>query len=649
MTLWLALFVIGAPAATVSAQSNETRLWQDVSGRFQVRAQLLEHAGENVRLKTADGREISVPADRLSEADRQYLRSRAFPDDNPFGETETLPAAPAVPSAGPRFNASPSAGEQLALPDTGNTIAPGGSATAEFRADPVASAAAVPSVNVSLASVDAYDKISVPVLAAEDGSMVLAAIGRNMAGKPEEARGRIFAVNLREKRADLVWDKPDAVRIFDHDASSGQTLMVNKLDVLDRGGDLLVVEGLEAGSPQLLYVRTLPGAGQPGFAPQLQWARLLGAGHALVMVNDTVYLWDLPAAQLLYRIERVGSLTPPALSPGGRYLAIPTAGGATIIETASGEICGNVTMGSSLKPGAAFHDDGKQLLLCAGNQFMVWDCEAQTVNAEATTTEHLGMYPLHWVGPELFLSQAGALVHVELGMAIWKYSTAGASAPRVVGDKLLAATTTQQCSVLALDIPHPAAEAALGKLLDAGDAAMLVREGSEVAVSIESSVAGVDRGQIEQSLGEAIARAGWQVNPKAPITLVAKIGRGEPQQLNFRKMGEPLGRGGSTATLNPFTAELEIRRGSDVLWKRSSSNHIPTLLRLEEGETVQDAVNRYEKPNPEFFAILNLPPRIPKPEVTKEVGLSTLADGAWRDINPAAGPPVRPPRPVRRR
>jgi hypothetical protein len=156
---------------------------------------------------------------------------------------------------------------------------------------------------------------------------------------------------------------------------------------------------------------------------------------------------------------------------------------------------------------------------------------------------------------------------------------------------------------------------------------MLVRPGSEVAVSIETTVDGVDRNQIQKSLGEAISRAGWKVNSRAPITLVAKIGRGEPQQLHYRSMGQPLGSGGSTATLNPFTAELEIRRGGDVLWQRASSNHVPSLLRLEEGETVQDAVKRYEKPNPEFFGMLNLPPRIPKPEIAQQVGMSTLENG----------------------
>ena len=39
--------------------------------------------------------------------------------------------------------------------------------------------------------------------------------------------------------------------------------------------------------------------------------------------------------------------------------------------------------------------------------------------------------------------------------------------------------------------------------------------------------------------------------------------------------------------------------------------------------------------DPDFFARLNLPPRIPKPEIAEQVGRSILKDGQWQDLNPA--------------
>lgn len=641
-------------------QDNASRLWQDASGKFQVRAALVDQTDAAVRLRTEDGRLLTVPIERLGQADQQYLKSLTMPADNPFAGGEPLaspsPSATSAPAGGTRgslaesLSESPSAGSELALPGTGNAIDLASEPTGVFAADPAPQPLAIPSVVVSIGSVDAYDKVGAPVPVDSSGRLALVSIGRNVSGRAEETRGRIFAVNLAGRSADLVWDQPSAVRVLGHDPASGRTLIVDQLDQFQRGGELVMLEGLPQGQPRPLYRRSLPGAGKPGFAPQVEWAVLLPNSHAAVVVNGTLHLWDLPAARLVYLIEKVGNTPPPALSPGGNYLAVPTAGGAAIIETATGKLCGTTSMGGSLKPGVAFNPSGRLLLLCAGNRYLVWDCQQGSVVSEATTTEQLGTHPLNWVGPKMFRSQLGDLVHLDLGMSIWKYTTSASTDPVVSGNGMLLATTSQECRVVGLALPHAAADQALEQLMKAGDAAMLVRPGTAVAIAVETSVPGVDSQQIKDSLSTAVAKAGWTVGDRAEITLVAKIGKGEPQQLNFRSLGGPE-RTESTATLNPFTAELQIRRGSDVLWSRATSNHIPPILRLQEGETVQDAVKRYEKPDANFFSLLHLPPRIPKPEVSQQVGRSSLKDGQWNDLNlaalrnaPAPGGPLRRPR-----
>jgi len=71
-----------------------TRVWTSKNGAYTVRAVLLESQGENVRLKTADGRTITVRLDALSEADRQYVAGRAPQAVPPSGpEKEEQPAA----------------------------------------------------------------------------------------------------------------------------------------------------------------------------------------------------------------------------------------------------------------------------------------------------------------------------------------------------------------------------------------------------------------------------------------------------------------------------------------------------------------------------------------------------------------------------
>lgn len=637
----LVLVALFGTAQGLAAEKAEPRLWKDTTGKFQIRATLVDQTGSAVRLHTADGREVSVPIERLSQGDRDYLKTLNAPTDDPFAGGK--PIAPEKPAAGaslatplPTLRGVPesnSAGEEMALPGAGTTVDPSAAPSSDpFVPDPQPSPPSVPAAVVPVSTVDAYDKVSGPVPANLAEGRFWVSIGRNMSGRPQETRGRIYAVDLAQKKADLVWDHPNAVRVFDHDTPSGRTLLVDKLDQFQRGGELVMVQGLEKGDAKPLYRRTLPGAGKPGFAPQVEWAKLLSGSHAAAIVDRVLFVWDLPAAKLVYRIEDASVSEPPVFSGNQVYMAVPQGGKVLIVESATGKIRKSVPTGSTLRPGAAFHSNGRILAICFSNQYRVWDCVGDAVVSEATTTNHLGSHPIAWLSPKMFRAALGDAVQLDLGMAIWKYHVQVATAPIVVGNKLLVATTSQNCAVVSAEIPHPRAEKSINQLMRAGDAAMLVRPGTSVAISVESSAGPVDQTQITQSLSQAAEKAGWKVSDRAPITLIAKIGRGKTQQLRFRSLrGEP--RTESTANLTPFTAELEIRRGTDVLWSRSTVNRIPPILHLKEGETVQAAVTRYEKPDAAFFSYLTLPPRIPKPEISAQVGMSTLTNGQWQDVN----------------
>jgi hypothetical protein len=233
----------------------------------------------------------------------------------------------------------------------------------------------------------------------------------------------------------------------------------------------------------------------------------------------------------------------------------------------------------------------------------------------------------------MFRSQTGASVHLDVGTSVWSYNLSASTEPIVVGNKLVTATTSQNCNLMSIEIPHASAEKSIRQLTSAGDSAMLVRPGSSVAIAVEDAAGGVDQAEVKASLSAAAQKAGWSISDTGPITLVAKIGRGKTEELRFRSLGGGAPRTESTASLTPFTAELEIRRGTTVLWTRKTVNRIPSILHLKEGETVQDAVKRYEKPDAGFFSLLNLPPRIAKPEIAAQVGGSFLKDGTWQDLN----------------
>lgn len=83
-------FALCAPCAYALAQS---RTWTDAMGKFSVEAVLVEIGSENVKLKNADGKIITVPVSRLSTADRQFLieyNTRTAAAELPFTTTLTI-------------------------------------------------------------------------------------------------------------------------------------------------------------------------------------------------------------------------------------------------------------------------------------------------------------------------------------------------------------------------------------------------------------------------------------------------------------------------------------------------------------------------------------------------------------------------------
>ncbi|MEM8669075.1 MAG: SHD1 domain-containing protein [Planctomycetota bacterium] len=70
------------PPTRESLSVGPLRKWSDQTGKFEIEAQLVEQDGDNVLLKRADQRTISVPVAKLSEADQRYLKGLS--EESPF-------------------------------------------------------------------------------------------------------------------------------------------------------------------------------------------------------------------------------------------------------------------------------------------------------------------------------------------------------------------------------------------------------------------------------------------------------------------------------------------------------------------------------------------------------------------------------------
>ena len=625
---------------SVGLAQEQTRTWKDSAGKYSIEAKLIDLQSDAVRLQKTNGDTISVPLAKLSAEDQAYIKSivdskttKPKETANPF-ETTDLIKIEAVQATFSLQTIKPSQDIQD-LPGDGETrLLPKSTDCEPLTPDP---APPIPNLKATLsmlAATDPYDDLSELVTLNSKQALVAISIGRRVSGQPKPPSGKLLVGQLPKGPFTLVSDGAEAIRIFDHKESTGQTLLVSNIDELKRGGELVVMDGLATGKPVELYRRRLPGIEKPGFKPQVKQAKLLGADLALVVVDSAVYCWNLKSCQLIYRTDKsLKGISQVTISANGKYLAVPQSGGFSLLEAATGEDLGFVDAGTSSGAALSFHPDGRRIGYCSGNTWGVWDIVEARKISSGVVTEFLGEELVGWVGNDLLLTTAGNLLDTKSEMLFWFYYVGATESRMLWNNWLICVTKNQGLKLTVLPIPDKKAQTAYGKL-DQQKSSMITAPGTEVRIEIESTEP-VDKDALTEALTTSIERAGWIVKPTSKLAVVAKIGRGKPYTLQYSS--SPIGGTGKdkqleNVNINPFTAVLEIRSGKNVLWTRNTENFAPPMIFLRGDETVQEAVKKYERPQPEFFSSLQIPPRIPKPEIARGLGSSREDNGVWVDF-----------------
>lgn len=614
-------------ALTVHADDNAFRTWSDASGSFKLEAQLVKQTGDSVTLRRKDGKEVTLPLVKLSKSDQEFLRNPSgskseksfgfatLPPARPLGAAKVINDLSADVQPLPAEEKTP---PMLAVPMLG-----------ELTADPAKGVMATKNYGVAFTDIDAYDKVSQPFCIDLSGGVAIVSIGRHVAGQ-KESRGRIYRAGYGIKKAELLVDVPETVDILAHDRQSGRTLLVVGRDELYRGGDLVLIEGVIDGTVKVICRRSMPGIEKPGFKPNADWASLSG-DLAIVQIDSKLYGWNLIDNRLVYQ-HALNSGEKTAISPGGKYVAIGGNSKVVMLDAASGEPLGQFSTGTTLIPQLMFDPTGEKLAIAMDNRLDVWNLAAAEHESQLTLFSPIGVM-LGWVQPELMLTTLAGLVDLELEMTVWNYSFLHADRCQTTEGGLLICDEQKNFLVMStLPVPHAPANRLRTRLNGGVAKDMVVQPGSAVSIRIESKQP-VDVEAITSALQSVAEKAGWTVKPKAPIELVAVIGRGEKQSLSYRMSKDVTGLGGrdETATITPFTSELQIQRGGKILWSRKTSNYVPSILFMRDGQTLQQEVSKFEKPDPTFFENLNLPPRIINPDLLKSMGRSRLTESGWAE------------------
>jgi hypothetical protein len=608
------------------------RNWKDSTGKFEVAAELVSRTDNAVRLKKTDGRVVTVPIEKLCDADKAYLKE--LNDDknaeNPFAGGEKMAEKETPPSdSGDLFEAKTvktlsSVGREVFI-NIDEPVKP-------LKPDPTPYKAKFRQFARPLENLDAYARVSQPVLIDPEVPYFAVSTHRvaNNVRKELETFGRLYLVG-ESKRTEPVLDIDQTLKLFDHHVKSGLSLAaigVNRPS--ERSGDIVLLEGLAAGTPKPIARWRTPGWEKPGFKPKIEFARLIDASTALVCVNYSVYLWDLQTGELDYFIKRVQRPSELVVSGTGKYLAIPASNGAYLIDVAKGELLGKLPLTSSLTPDVRFSPDGKMLAMTYGHEYTVWDLETVRVKYEGHAGISIGKFH-GWIDNSSLLTGLGGLIDLEHGMPLWRYSLPSGSAATTVSGGVIAMDKGSPTTMLSLQVPHKAVDE-LKQRLDDGplDDMLLLAPGDEVSVTMKV-VEGVDQEKMLAGLKRNLAEIGWKVVDNAETVMVAEVTRGKEEEMQFRNMFGSIFSRAQTVKTRPCKATLKLTQNGKTIWSHKGKSMFPPVIQLKEGEAVSDAVKRLEKADPKYFERANIPPKILKPEFASMIGRSNVSNGRWRD------------------
>ena len=655
---WLRTLVAGFEIMLVLAvapalAAGEIRTWRDESGKFEVRAELLDFDGEKVRLAKEDGKEITVPLSRLCAADRAHVRrvmknnddtskdgaGKSGPDrsgksaaddaeeeaDGEAGEAGAKQAN--VDLVRLRDIPAKRAGKPKGVLVWPTKLATPAEPVGGYVRDPGVTLGAIKAgFNASFGKYYGTEHVSRAVPLDTEGRRFLMSVIRR---ESANLRSRIYLIDASADTATMVQETKELYELLDHDIESGMTLLGERgskygIMAADKPTRLVLASGFPEETPALKLIRDCPQIDKD-IAAEIVGARLLSARHALVSFTTAAGVWELDTCKALQVFPSTG----PAVASGGlRYAAIPTANQVVVIEPASRRTVVRVPTALTVS-GLAFDPAGQKLAIVEPGWVSIQDCVAGGDPVRFQSPEATGT--VAWVGPTTILTGSGALIDVGRKAVLWKYQMS--SGWSVSGSTVVARVDDQLCF---LTVPHPAAEARRASWVAVADP-ILLRAGSAVKVACEvSQGVQIDQAALEQTLAGLAQQAGYQVVAEAPTRLVARLDRLAPRTAALGVVFG-VGRGSSpggapTMETNPLVASIEFRTADGVAWSENLIYSSLPVVRLQPNESLEQGIRRLETPSIATFAAVALPTMVERPEVVAGQGRSEPQESGWKDL-----------------
>ena len=474
-------FLLTALAMTWVACSdgNEPiRIWVDATGRYSVEASFVRREGDWVILRRKDGGKSSMPFDRISSRDQEYLA------DYERKEAEAAIAKANKPES-TRLKLVPSETkpqEPLDLPPASfvaaenSTLQVGVVTETNLQvakpksnpADPSPYQVILPLSKLAVDDINPYDRCSNLVsVGTSDNPAVGMSVTVGFALSGSKLANRIVKFDFAENKTKVIYQSEEPVTLLDHHPGSRQSLVLVDHSSSGQGGRLAIATGWRSDEFQLNYQRRLPGdaeadEGNHRNRPTLRWARWIDEEHIVAILDRSLMGWNLVSGEMIFRIDGVETKSTPALSGGRRYLALPVAGGVQLYETEGGKSLGRIAVEPRVVPAVGFSAQGDSIAITSRRRLVAWDIPNAQQTLQFDSSHSLGSNAPTWVDQDLILTSSGMLVSVQRRAAVWRYHLSGSKT--LVGDDNIAIFRARPTELTTVKMPHQGVDNAIAWL-----------------------------------------------------------------------------------------------------------------------------------------------------------------------------------------
>jgi hypothetical protein len=357
-------------------------------------------------------------------------------------------------------------------------------------------------------------------------------------------------------------------------------------------------------------------------APSL--ACFVGSHHLLTVVFPSkLVLWEAAKAKAVYAADLMSSSLP-GISPGHQYLALPLRQGLYLVKAETGETVGKLPWEVENQTLCSFRPDGQQLAAVSFSGVQVFDLKTGTQYRNIRLPHSLAPECIDWVADGYLLLNGRYLVDLERRTVLWHYyHQPTATCYGEFGGRFwfgLTSTDRKQSGIFHTLLPTDDAKAAAAGLRP--EANLVVKPGASVALRVNINGSDEEQQKVRDALLKRIKEARLVAAEGSKLVLEAGTESGESREMTYTPFG--LRGEKQTTTFTEQISRVRLLEDDKVLWQSSTKGFAPFVLSLKEGQTLDDALAPYQRPNLNFFGSIQVPSHLARPPEKGAYGATRL-------------------------